>query len=249
MFSHSIDRRLVSLIAPGSMEAEQYQALRLKIERFHRANDVRVIAVTSPGAKDGKTVTSINLAGALSGGSDARVLLIEADVRRPAVARYLGYDDSTGPTLSQLVLDPGMKLADAVRRVDSADFDVIFAGPRDSGPAHEMFRSARLETVLAEARAQYDYVIIDTPPLGPVSDCALLARWVDGLLIVVAAHKTPRKMLEEALNQLDGATVLGIVFNGDDRPVFGYRSAYYRGYFHQDARKVKSSGSATTLRQ
>ena|SRR5437867_3959164 len=249
MFSKSLDRRLVSIIAPGSMEAEQYQALRLKIERFHRAKDVKVVAVTSPGAKDGKTVTSINLAGALASGSDARVLLIEADVRRPAVARYLRMDDSTGSTLPQLVLDPKMQLQDAVRRVDGLEFDIIFAGPRDAGPVHEMFRSARLETVLAEARAQYDYVIIDTPPLGPVSDCALLARWVDGLLIVVAAHKTPRKMLEEALNQLDGATVLGIVFNGDDRPVFGYRSSYYRGYFHHDARRVKPSSSVTSLRQ
>jgi Mrp family chromosome partitioning ATPase len=58
-----------------------------------------------------------------------------------------------------------------------------------------------------------------------------LSRWVDGLLIVVAAHKTPRKLLEASLNQLDGASVVGIVFNGDDRPLFGYRNSYYRGYF------------------
>ena len=64
-----------------------------------------------------------------------------------------------------------------------------------------------------------------------MSDCAVLARYVDGLLLVVAAHKTPRRLLEAALSQLDAASVLGIVFNGDDRPLFGYRQSYYRGYF------------------
>ena len=67
----------------------------------------------------------------------------------------------------------------------------------------------------------------------PVSDCRLLAQWVDGLLMVVAANKTPRKLLEEALNLLDSATVLGIVFNRDNRPLFGYHNHYHRGYFSQ----------------
>jgi Mrp family chromosome partitioning ATPase len=70
-----------------------------------------------------------------------------------------------------------------------------------------------------------------------VSDCALLARYVDGVLLVVSAHLTPRKQLETALNQLDANAVLGIVFNRDDRPVFGYRHSYYRGYFPQHTRR------------
>ena len=98
-------------------------------------------------------------------------------------------------------------------------------------PIHELFRSPRLEALLQEAREDYDYVVIDTPPLGPVSDCALLARWIDGVLLVVAAHRTSRKLLEEALNLLEGASVLGIVFNGDDRPFLRYRRHSYRGYF------------------
>jgi Mrp family chromosome partitioning ATPase len=81
--------------------------------------------------------------------------------------------------------------------------------------------------------------VLDTPPLGPVSDCALLARWVDGVLMVVAAHRTSRKLLEEALNLLQGASVLGIVFNGDDRAFLRYRRHSYRGYF-SGARKRHS---------
>ena len=241
MFGHSIDRRLVSVTAPASMEAEQYQALRIKLERLARMRDLKTIAITSPGARDGKTVTAINVAGALARGSTARVLLIEGDVRRPAVGKYLGLATDDLPGLRQLVHDHNRSLQDTVQRVDALEFDLLLAGPMDLS-VHDMFRSPRMQAILADARAQYDFVIIDTPPLGPVSDCALLAPSVDGLLMVVAAHKTPRKMLEEALNQLDPASVLGIVFNRDDRPLFGYRSSYYRGYFPQtQTRATKAS--------
>ena len=231
MFTQRIDRHLVSLTAPTSMEAEQYQTLRLKIERFQRERDLKVVAVTSPGARDGKSVTAINLAAALARGSTARVLLIEADVRRPAMSRYLGLNGAADhKSLAQVIGDGACTLRDGVQQFDRLQFDVMLAGSPDT-PVHEMLRSPRVAALIREARDQYDYVVIDTPPLGPVSDCALLARWVDGLLMVVAAHKTPRKLLEASLNQLDGTAVLGIVFNGDDRPLFGYRNSYYRGYF------------------
>jgi len=249
MFGHSIDRRLVSVTAPASMEAEQYQALRIKLERIARARDLKTIAITSPGARDGKTVTAINVAGALARGSTARVLLVEGDVRRPAVGKYLGLPTEDHPGLRQLVHDRDRTLQDVVQRVDPLEFDLLLAGPTDVS-VPDMFRSPRLQEILTEARAQYDFVIIDTPPLGPVSDCALLAPSVDGLLVVVAAHKTPRKMLEEALNQLDPASVLGIVFNRDDRPLFGYRSSYYRGYFPQtQTRTIKASVPQSGVRQ
>ena len=85
--------------------------------------------------------------------------------------------------------------------------------------------------VLAEARRRYDFIVLDTPPLLPVFDSALLANSVDGVLMVVAANQTPRKLLGEALNLLDPAKVLGIVFNRDTRPMFGYYNAYYKDYF------------------
>ncbi len=230
MSSKKLDRRLVSLMAPTSLEAEQYQALRLKLESLQRSRGVRVMAITSPGVKDGKSVTAINLAGALAQGSDARVLLIEADLRRPAVARYLEIGEAKAPGLANIVLDPCHTLRDAVVGAGSHRFDVVLAGSTGA-PIHELFRSPRFEALLQEAREQYDFVVLDTPPLGPVSDCALLARWIDGVLLVVAAHRTSRRLLEEALNLLEGASVLGIVFNGDDRSFVRYRGHSYRGYF------------------
>jgi capsular exopolysaccharide synthesis family protein len=229
MSSKKLDERLVCLTAPTSLEAEQYQALRLKLESLHRSRGVGVMAITSPGVKDGKSMTAINLAGALAQGSDARVLLIEADLRRPSVARYLEISENQAPGLAHIVLDPRHTLRDAIVEAKPHKFDVVLAGSTGA-PIHELFRSPRLEALLQEAREQYDYVVIDTPPLGPVSDCAL---------------RTSRKLLEEALNLLEGAAVLGIVFNGDDRAFLRYRRHSYRGYF-SGARKRHSDHTKDT---
>jgi len=239
MFRPQLDKRLVTLTAPASMEAEQYQALRLKLEHLHRERNVRVIGVTSPGARDGKTVTAINLAAALAEGSNARVLLIEADLRRPAVSRYLALDAAPRPGLAELVVDPNRQIQDAIERHDQFGFDTMIAGAVDT-PVHQIFRLPRLQAVLADLRQRYDFVVIDTPPVGPVSDCALLARWMDGLVLIVTAHKTPRKQLENALNLLEGAPVLGIIFNRDDKARAGYRRDY-RGYFPRTRRRPPQS--------
>jgi Mrp family chromosome partitioning ATPase len=85
--------------------------------------------------------------------------------------------------------------------------------------------------LLDEARRQFDYVLVDTPPIAPLADCRLLGRWVDGFILVVAANKTPRKLLAEALNVLHSARVFGVVFNGDEQqlsPYYGYYSHYHQ---------------------
>ena len=97
------------------------------------------------------------------------------------------------------------------------------------------FRSKGLRRVLQTARERYDYVIIDTPPLLPVFDASMVAKLVDGLLVVVAANQTPRKLLGEALTHLDPSKVLGLVFNRDTQPLFGYYNSSYYGYFDASA--------------
>jgi capsular exopolysaccharide synthesis family protein len=233
-----LDSHLVTLTSPGSFAAEQYQGLRLTIERLRRNRTLQVIAITSPAAGEGKTLTAINLAGAIARGSDdARVLLIDADLRRPAVARQLAMTDNLHG-LSEVVGNAGTTLDAVTQRLDRYNLSVIPAGTR-SGAVHHILRSPRLEQVLAEARQRYDFVVLDTPPLLPVFDSALLANAVDGVLMVVSANHTPRKLLGEALNMLDPGKVLGIVFNRDARPMFGYYNAYYKDYF-PDASRVAS---------
>jgi len=227
-----VDEHLSSLLKPGSFEAEQYRVLRHALEVLRRERGVRVVAVTSPVAGDGKTVTSVNLAGSLASAPGARVLLVDADLRRPSVARCLGIEDRNGnvPGLVDAIVEPGYELDIMVRRRSPFNMAVLPAGPRPN-MSYEILQSPRLGELLDEARGSYDFVILDTPPLLLVPDARLIARWVDGFLMVMSAHHTPRKLLEEALNVVDPGKLLGLVFNRDDRPLFGY-SGYYRKYYN-----------------
>ena len=234
MAKTKVDQHLVTLTSPGSFAAEQYQGLRLTIERLRRGRTLQVIAVTSPAAGEGKTLTAINLAGALArGADDARVLLIDADLRRPAVARQLAMDQfSEG--LTEVIENCETTLDSVTHTLKPYNLSILPAGLR-KGAVHQILRSPRLDGLLAEVRQRYDFVVLDTPPLLPVFDSALLANAVDGVLVVVAANQTPRKLLGEALNMLDPSKVLGIVFNRDAKPLFGYYDAYYKDYFPEHA--------------
>ena len=153
------------------------------------------------------------------------MFIIDADLHRPSVAAYLGLTDRRAPGLAEAILHEEFGLPQAVRRFESLNISVLLAGDGKVGP-YELLSSPRLEKLLRDARSFYDYVIIDTPPVVPLVDSRLLGRWVDGFIVVVAAHKTPRKLVAEALNLLDPMKVIGIVFNGDDRPL----AAHY-GYY------------------
>jgi succinoglycan biosynthesis transport protein ExoP len=228
-----IDAALVSLKDPDSFTAEQYQGLRLKIEELQRSTGARLLGVSSPGEGDGKTVTAINLAAALARGATARVLLIDADLRRPRIATLLDIDTSR-PGLSDAVTADDMTLAEVAQPCPGIALDVVHAGSL-AAPVHDVLRSSRLSDRLQEARDLYDFVIVDTPPLVPVFDSALLARSIDAMLIVVAAHRTPRTLLEESLTLLDPAKVAGIVFNRDDRTLAARYEGRYRKYFSRKA--------------
>jgi capsular exopolysaccharide synthesis family protein len=227
---------LVSFLAPVSLEADQYRTLRQLMERRRTDAACQVLAVTSAAAGEGKTVTALNLAGALAQSSNSRVLIIDADLHRPSVAAYLGLTDRRAPGLAEAILHEEYGLPQAVRRFESLNVSVLLAGDGKLGP-YELLSSPRLEKLLRDARSFYDYVIIDTPPVVPLVDCRLLGRWVDGFIVVVAAHRTPRKLVAEALNLLDPVKVIGIVFNGDDRPL----AAHY-GYYGYS----QPSGSRTS---
>jgi capsular exopolysaccharide synthesis family protein len=229
---HPIDPCLVTLTDPASFAAEQYQGLRMTVEQLKRLRDVRLIAVTSPNAGDGKTVTAINLAGVLARGSGARVALIDADLRRPEIATRLGIGTADARGLVDAVADERVGLDDVTHRIDGINLAIVPAGVTRL-PIHEILRSPRLERIVHEARERYDFIVLDTPPLLPVFDAAMVAKLVDGLLVVVAANHTPRKLLAEALTHLDPSKVLGIVFNRDNQ-LRSYRSSY-RGYFGDSA--------------
>jgi capsular exopolysaccharide synthesis family protein len=216
---------LVSFTAPASLEADQYRGMRHLVERMNRDSNLQVFAMTSPGSGEGKTVTTLNLAGSLAQSPDTRVLVIDADLHRPSVAKYLGMDGYQSPGLVELISRDDVGLDDVVDRLDGQNLSVLPSGQYQAG-AYELLNSRKLDTIVEEARRRFDYVLIDTPPLMPLPDCRLIGRSVDGYFLVVAAHRTPRKALAEALALIDRTKLIGMVFNGDDQPLQRY-SAYY----------------------
>jgi capsular exopolysaccharide synthesis family protein len=230
---------LVSLLDPTSAAADQYRTLRTSVDNLRKQGGLRVLAVTSPTPGDGKTVTTLNLAGVLAQAQNARVLTIDCDLRKPSVARYLGIDGRVAPGLIDALRDSTCKLADVVQDIKPFNLSVVPAGRSDPSP-YELLNSPRFEELIREGRRDYDIVLLDTPPAVMLPDCRLIDRAVDGFFIVVAAHKTTRQLVTEAMNSIGHARVLAVVFNGDDRPAKRYYGYY--SYYHERSRPSRTHG-------
>jgi capsular exopolysaccharide synthesis family protein len=231
-----VDAHLVTLLGRPSPEADQYNALRYAVEEKRVSDGLHVVAITSPSVGDGKTTTSVNLAGALAHRRDARVLLIDADLRRPSVAPLLGLAEHPGrPGLVDVISDSALTLERAVRHLPAFNLNVLPAGQLSDDP-FELLRSARVGELLQEARRRYDLVVVDTPPVLLVPDSRILQSWVDGFLLVVAANRTRRKLVAEALNLLGPGKMVGLVFNRDDRPLANEYGYGYEAYTSGRAR-------------
>lgn len=221
-----VDRHLVSLTEPESMEAESYRRLRYSVELAGNDELGSVFAICSPAPGDGKTMASINLAGAIAQNPDAKVILLELDLRKSfsSISEYIGIDaNETRPGLVEKVRDPSLLWGDVVRYLPVYNLHIMTSGRRTSQP-YEILRSKRLEKLIAEARQRYDYVVIDTPPIVLLPDSQIISLWVDGIIIVVTSGVTSRAYLAETLNLLGPDKVLGLIFN-DSSP--GFMEGYY----------------------
>jgi capsular exopolysaccharide synthesis family protein len=219
---------LVSFRSPSSFEADQYRALRHRVQVAHEDAGATVFAVTSAGPGEGKTITALNLAGALAQSLDTRVLVVDADVRRPSIAYYLRLPDTGLPGLGDIAWRQDCSLGKLTRRIDALNLSVLLAGDAQDG-TYELLASDPVQKLIADARCAYDFVIIDTPPLLPLPDSQLLARWADGIVLVVSAHRTPREVAMDALERIDPAKLVAVAFNGDDRPLSQYYGYYAWG--------------------
>lgn len=212
--SRKVNPRLVSLLRPNATEAGRYHRLRHAVESLSAESGGLVIGITSPLSGDGKTLTAINLAGALSQDKSKRVLLVELDLHQPSgdIKSYLGVKKLKGIGVVDWVMDNNIKWDSTVHRFTEFNLDFISSGSQAES-IYELLSSPRLDTLISEARKRYDYTILDTAPVVPVPDSQLISRLVDGFMVVVAADVTPKSMLEETLNLLDPDKVLGLVFN------------------------------------
>jgi capsular exopolysaccharide synthesis family protein len=210
---------------PGSIAAEQYRLLRTKLEGRENAGRTQVLVVTSPRIGEGKTTTSANLALTMSQEFQHRVLLLEADLRRPVLAALFGAEP--GPGLLDVVTGTAT-LDEALIMVPGQQ---LFLLPAGSGASRstELLASTAMQRTLDMLRSRFDRIVVDTPPM-TLADTHVLARLADGLLIVVRSGVTPRPAVERALAAVDRRRLVGIVLNEvEDKPdEYSYAGLYRR---------------------
>lgn len=215
--------------------SEAYKLLRTKIQfSFSDENDCHVIGLSSAISSEGKSLTAVNLAFAMSQ-LNKKVLLVDCDMRRPTLAEKLGILKQPG--LSSY-LTRQCHLDDIVQSCNVKGnenvFHVISAGQNPPNPT-ELLSSERMKKALSTMREAYDYVILDLPPVGEVSDAMAVAKEADGLLIIVRQNFCDRNILAEAIQQVEfiDAKILGIVFNGTNEHGGRYGRGYYKRYYKQ----------------
>jgi capsular exopolysaccharide synthesis family protein len=198
---------------------EEYRRLATSLHLLQTQSGIRTLMVSSALAKDGKTLTSTNLALTLSESYKRRVLLIDADLRRPSVHHVFRVRNGTG-------------LADSLRSGGtvplplievSEHLTVLPAGPADASPMAGL-TSDTMRAIVADARRQFDWVIIDTPPVALISDASLLASLVDGVILVIGAGSTPYPAVKRAVDQFGVDRIVGAVLNrvADRRSTYNY---------------------------
>ncbi len=205
---------------------ERYRTLGWMMDQLRQKQPFQVVTVTSSMASEGKSTVAVNLAAVLVERASYRVLLIDCDLRRPRLKDLLG---DHHPALQEL-LEGRCSFDEALHYAEELGvYFIPAAGPADE-PLKLLASSTGLERVLSEARKQFDYIILDSPPVLPVSDPLLLSEAADAVLFVVRAGETSGRMLSRALSLLKKDKLLGIVFNGTARGRgYGY-DPYYRRY-------------------
>ena len=186
--------------------------------------------VTSPMPSEGKTTVAISLAIAFAQ-TGRKVLIVDSDLRRPRVHRSFGLKPGAGLTS---VLVGEQPLDEAIQHTEVPGLHVLPSGPIPPNPA-EMFHTDALKSLLAVVRQEYDQVIFDSPPLGAVTDAAILAPQLDGVLLVLRAKQTHKKAVLAAMRQLRdvSANLLGGVLNCAAGSAGRYGSGYYQSYYYQ----------------
>lgn len=235
---------------------EAYKTLRTNVMFALADQDgCKTFIVTSSLQSEGKSITALNLAISFAM-AESRVILIDCDLRRPKLARLLGENAQLG--LSNLLLKPEL-LRQAIVKTDVENLDVITSGDIPPNPS-ELLGSARMEALLDHLRADYDYIILDTPPVNMVTDAVVLAPKSDGVLFVVRANQSERGLVMRAVEQLQYAQAKMLGFVLDDVPAtqgsygygkykkyghYGYGKGYGYGYGYGEQPKAPAKADSS----
>lgn len=223
-------RQLIVREQPQAVISEQYRTLRTNI-KFSKSDKLKSFLITSAIQSEGKSTTAANLAYLLAEEGN-NVLFIDADLRKPTVHYTFHLKNTVGLSL---VLSNQIDVEAAIQQTDVPHLSIMTSGPIPPNPS-ELLGSQRLQQLIDDMEAKYDWVIFDTSPLLAVTDTQLLANRLDGTILVVDSMNTDKKMAKKAMSLLKSADakVLGVVMNNVTASnVNYYSSKYYRSYVQE----------------
>jgi len=226
--SQDFSGRLVTVLKPSDVASEAYRTLRTNL-LFHSVSDAQrnIVVLTSPGPREGKSITCANL-GVVLAQAGRKTLLVDCDLRKPVLHKIFGHRNVQG--LMNVLA--GERDLQEVAHEPLENLEVLSAGPMPPNPA-EVLSSYHFAEFCDQAREQFDYVLVDAPPTRSVSDPAILASLGDATLVVVDAQNTRKASVRKAVRDLQavGANVIGTVMNN----VKGYREEhpYYAYYIYK----------------
>lgn len=231
-----------NLLNDNFQSREAYKTLRSNIQFC--GSDIKVIGVTSCAPNEGKSSVLLNLAVTLAE-ADKKVIFIDGDLRNSVIlGRYQISQSVTG--LSYFL--SGIYMTDEViYQSNIENLDMIFSGPVPPNPS-ELFSNQRFSDLISELREMYDYIVIDTPPLGSVIDSAVISKVCDGMIMVIEANAISYKFAQRVKEQLDktGCKVLGAVLNKVDFHRNSYMSKYYGKYYGKNYNNYNSDYEENT---
>jgi capsular exopolysaccharide synthesis family protein len=240
---------LITQYSPKSTASESYRGIRTSLLFSSADKPPKIILISSAGPSEGKTLTSTNLAITMAQ-AGSRVVIVDCDMRKPKVHKMFGIGRDKGMSSVLVSNDLEEVLQDVIIHSDIPNLDVIPCGPIPPNPS-EIIGSQKMSRIMEILQEQYDRIIVDSPPITAVTDSTVLAKFVDGVMLVVHAGVTPRQVVKTGLEQIQGvdANILGAVLNDVDT---GKESYYYYQYYyyyygedgekkHRNRRKKRSS--------
>lgn len=206
---------LITLADKSSPISEQYRTIRTNLQYAMVDRDLKTLVVTSSGPGEGKSTTSANLA-VVFANSGKHVLLVDADMRKPTVAKTFSLDNIQG--LSTLLGNRDTAVQAVIQSAGIDNLDLMTSGPKPPNPS-ELLASRRMEELMHVLKGKYDLVIFDMPPVVAVTDAQIVASKSDGTILVVRENISKRDSLLKAksLLELVDATILGVVYNGSKK--------------------------------
>ena len=218
---------VVTVEEPDSIAAEQYRILAMRVQQQCDAAQAKTVIVTSAAGGEGKSLTAINVAMALAAATDGRVLLMDADMRKPRIGEYLKLSVPTDKGFHNLLVHSDGNPDRYVMQFKQ--LYVIPGGVSQANPVAAL-SSAKARAVFEQLKQKFAYIIVDAPPVLPIADSQILAGIVDKVLFVIRARQTPRELFQHAIEGFEAANLLGAVLNDVDyqRSRYAYAYEYYK---------------------